>query len=55
MHLKTEVEDASTNARATLHFAVFDTKAATLRVIDDHGEAHAQLAETMQRENCIAG
>lgn len=42
-------------ARATLHFAVFNTKAATLRVIDDSAEAHASLAETMQRENCIAG
>ena len=55
VHLKTEVEDAATHARATLHFAVFDTKTATLRVIDDEGDAHARLAETMSRENSIAG
>jgi exopolysaccharide biosynthesis protein len=44
-----------TGARATLHFAVFNTKTATLRVIDDPPDKHAGLAETMQRENCIAG
>jgi uncharacterized protein YigE (DUF2233 family) len=42
-------------ARATLQFAVFNTKTATLRVIDDPADAHASLAGTMQRENCIAG
>ena len=55
VHLKAEVENAATNDRATLHFALFDTKTATLRVIDDEGDAHAPLAATMTRENCVAG
>ena len=55
VYLKTQVEDSATNARATLHFGVFDTKNATLRVIDDAGAAHSSLAETMARENCVAG
>ena len=53
-HVVARAENES-GARATLHFAVFNTKAATLRVIDDPSEKHADLADTMQRENCIAG
>lgn len=55
VHLLTEAEDTETGARATVHLAVFNTKTATLRVIDDEGEAHARLAETMTREKCVAG
>ena len=55
IHLLTVAENAESGARATLHLAVFDTKRATLRVIDDEGEAHARLAETMTREKCVAG
>lgn len=39
---------------ATLDLAIFSTKAATLRVIDDPG-ANSELAAVMQREKCIAG
>jgi uncharacterized protein YigE (DUF2233 family) len=53
-HLIARAEN-ETGARATVHFAVFNTKTATLRVIDDPADTHASLAETMQRENCIAG
>jgi uncharacterized protein YigE (DUF2233 family) len=38
-----------------LHLAVFSSKTATLRVIDDAGDAHAGLAETMTREKAVAG
>lgn len=55
VHLASRVEETESGKRATLHLAVFSTKTATLRVIDDAGDAHARLAETMQREKCIAG
>lgn len=55
IHLLTVAEESESGARATLHLAVFNTKTATLRVIDDEGEAHARLAETMTREKCVAG
>ena len=55
VHLVAEVEEAQSGDRATVHFAVFNTKTATLRVIDDAGDAHARLAETMTREKCVAG
>lgn len=53
-HFKTLASEAETGARATLHLAVFSPKTATLRVIDD-ADARPSLAETMQRENAIAG
>ena len=55
VHVTTQAEEAETGERATLHFAVFPAKSATLRVIDDPAETRADLATTMQRENCIAG
>ena len=55
VHLVTKAQDAVTGQRATLHFAVFPTKSATLRVIDDPAASRADLATTMQREGCIAG
>lgn len=55
VHIVTEAEERESGTRATLHLAVFSTKTATLRVIDDGADAHAGLAETMQREKCIAG
>ena len=39
---------------ATLDLAIFSSKTATLRVIDDP-EANSNLAETMKREKCLAG
>src|SRR3712207_2958086 len=53
-HVVAQAENES-GARATVQFAVFNSKTATLRVIDDPPDTHASLAETMQRENCIAG
>ena len=53
-HFKATAAESETGARATLHLAVFSPKTATLRVIDD-ANARPSLAETMQRENAIAG
>ena len=39
---------------ATLDLALFSSKTATLRVIDDP-EASGNLADTMEREKCLAG
>ena len=54
VHMKTAVTETETGARATLHFAVFSPKTATLRVIDEP-EAGSVLADVMQRESAIAG
>ncbi|HSH39237.1 MAG TPA: phosphodiester glycosidase family protein [Chthoniobacterales bacterium] len=54
VHLEATTTDSESGARATLHLAVFSPKSATLRVIDD-AEARPTLAETMQRENAVAG
>lgn len=54
VHFKAVATESETGARATLHLAVFSPKAATLRVIDD-ANSRPTLAETMQRENAIAG
>ena len=53
-HFKALAAESETGARATLHLAVFSPKSATLRVIDD-ASARPSLAETMPRENAIAG
>ncbi|MEP6955498.1 MAG: phosphodiester glycosidase family protein [Chthoniobacterales bacterium] len=55
VHIVTEAEERTTGERATLHFAAFPMKTATLRVIDDGADAHTGLAETMEREKCLAG
>ena len=55
VHVVTKAEDAEAGESATLHFAVFPTKTATLRVIDDPAASRVDLASTMQREGCIAG
>ena len=52
-HVEARVGDDA-GARATLHLALFSSKSATLRVIDDP-EARTALADAMQRENAIAG
>lgn len=52
-HIEARVEEDA-GARATLHFALFSTKTATLRVIDDP-DARTALADAMQRGNAIAG
>lgn len=53
-HFKALVAESETGARATLHLAVFSPKTATLRVVDD-ADTRPSLAETMARENAIAG
>lgn len=55
VHIVTQAEHTESGRRATVHLAIFSPKAATLRVIDDTGDAHADLATTMRRENAIAG
>ena len=54
VHWKATAAESESGAQATLHLAVFSPKTATLRVIDD-ADARPSLAETMQRENAIAG
>src|SRR5215213_6225860 len=53
-HRHVEASEANGSARATLDLAVFSTKTATLRVLDNPA-ADDSLAETMRRENCLAG
>lgn len=48
------VEESTENESATVEGALFSSKTATLRVIDDPSGA-SSLAATMQREHCIAG
>jgi uncharacterized protein YigE (DUF2233 family) len=53
-HRRVVLTESGTDERATLDFALFSTKAATLRVIDNPtGEDN--LAAVMQREHCLAG
>lgn len=49
------VARSASSEEATLDLALFSSKNATLRVIDDPAETHARLTETMQREGCLAG
>ena len=53
-HRHVVASDSGSGDRATIDLAVFSSKNATLRVIDDPDGA-ATLAEIMQREHCIAG
>ena len=53
-HRRIVLTESGTEERATLDLALFSTKSATLRVIDNPGgEDH--LAAVMRRENCLAG
>lgn len=53
-HRRVVLAENGTDERATLDFALFSTKAATLRVIDNPA-AEDDLAAVMQREHCVAG
>ena len=53
-HRRIVLRETTSDARATLHLAVFSTQTATLRVLDD-AEADDSLGAVMQREKCIAG
>lgn len=55
VHFRTTAEDAANAGRAELHLALFTSKTATLRIIDQPTEPRARLAEVMLRENCLAG
>ena len=53
-HRRIVLTERGTDERATLDLALFSTKSATLRVIDNPtGEDN--LAAVMRRENCLAG
>ncbi|MEP6821375.1 MAG: phosphodiester glycosidase family protein [Chthoniobacterales bacterium] len=48
-------EDGKTGDTAQLQCAVFETKNATMRVLDQPSEPRISLAEMMRRESCLAG
>ena len=54
-HWTTVVTNDETAERATVHFAVFATRAATLRVIDQPGPPRGELAEVMAQTHGLAG
>lgn len=53
-HRRIELSDDGTGERATLDLALFSTKSATVRVIDNPTGKN-NLAAVMRRENCLAG
>lgn len=53
-HRRIELSDGGTGERATLDLALFSTKSATLRVIDNP-TGQNNLAAVMRREKCLAG
>lgn len=54
-HRQTEVQNDVTGARATLHFASFQTSAATVKVVDQPTAPRGDLAAAMEREHALAG
>jgi exopolysaccharide biosynthesis protein len=54
-HWTSVAENTETADRATLHFAVFETRAVTLRVIDQPDTPRSDLAEVMVRTKAVAG
>lgn len=48
-------EDSKTGDTAQLQCAVFETKKATMRVLDQPAEPRGSLAEMMREEDCLAG
>ena len=54
-HWKTAVENSETAESASLHFAVFATRTATLRVIDQPAAPRSELAEVMAQTHALAG
>ncbi len=55
VQLTTSAEESGTGTKATLHLAIFPMKTATLRVIDNGANPDASVADTMKREQAIAG
>jgi uncharacterized protein YigE (DUF2233 family) len=54
-HWTTKVTNSEMGASANLHFAVFDTRVATLRVIDQPTAPRHDLAEAMTGVDALAG
>ena len=54
-HWRTTLANSATGESATLHRAVFETKAATLRLIDQPSEPRRDLAAVMNASGAIAG
>ena len=54
-HVRTTVEDSATDQRAELHFAIFDSRRADLRIVDQANEPRSALAELMQTGRFLAG
>jgi uncharacterized protein YigE (DUF2233 family) len=54
-HVRSIVEDTESGDRAQIHLALFDSKRATLKVIDQPNEPRSALAETMEHHNSLAG
>jgi hypothetical protein len=54
-HWTTVVEERGSGARAILHGAVFGTRAATLRVVDQPKAPRRDLAEVMAGSDALAG
>src|SRR5450432_544256 len=54
-HWRTVAENDETSERVTLHFAIFERRRATLRVIDQAGTPRQDLAEVMTQRHCLAG
>lgn len=54
-HRETEVENAETGGHATVHLAVFKTKTATWRVVDQPETPRRNLAEALTAAQALAG
>lgn len=54
-HRRIVISEGDTAESATLDLALFSTKSATVRVIDNPAEKNDDLAAAMRREGCLAG
>lgn len=54
-HVRTIVEKTETGDRAQLHLALFDSRKATLRIIDQPSEPRSALAQIMEQHSWLAG
>ncbi len=54
-HLHVATENARSGDEADLHLAIFSSKTATLRVVDQASDQRQDLAEVMEKEGCVAG
>jgi hypothetical protein len=54
VHRHVILENGGRSERITVHLAIFSTKSCTLRILQNEGGTY-NLAEVMNRENCLAG